>query len=76
MPIHYINDEKEEDELLDAIREHQNYCPYCMFRRYFEFYRNLPLEDRQRFLLISEYEMQQMEAKRRREKNYEEFIDR
>lgn len=57
IPPHYNN----EEDVLDAIRQHQNYCAYCMFRRYYEFYRNIPLEDRQRFLLIPEDEMQQIE---------------
>lgn len=50
-----------EEDVLEAIRQHQNYCPYCMYRRYFVYYRNIALEDRQRFLLIQDNEIQEME---------------
>lgn len=85
MPTYYNYNQ---EDVLHAIREHQNNCPYCMFRRYFEFYRNIPLEDRRRYLLIPDHEMQQMEIIYQdsyfrstneeilEAQNYEEFIDR
>lgn len=55
IPRHY------NDDVLEAIRQHQNYCPYCMYRRYFIYYRNVALGDRQRLLLIRDNEIQEME---------------